>query len=63
MSLRHGFLRPPRRRWHPKPDRGRALGSTGFTNGAGPPLLTLTLSLFLIAIMAVLVFVTGAVLQ
>jgi hypothetical protein len=63
MSMRQGYLRPPRSRWRPKPDRGQALGSADTTNGVGPPLLTLTLSLFLMAIIAVLVFVACAVLQ
>jgi hypothetical protein len=63
MSLRHGYLRPPRRRWHSKPDRRRALISTDATKSVGPPLLTLALSLCLMAVIAALVFVACAVLQ
>jgi hypothetical protein len=63
MSLRHGYLRPPRRQWPPRPNRRRALISTDAGKSVGSPLLMLALSLFLMTVIAVLVFVACAVAQ
>lgn len=63
MSLRHGYLRPPRRQWPPRPHRPRAVVSTEAGKRVGMPLLMLALSLFLMTVTAVLVLVAYAVAQ